>query len=86
MLRAVETLVNSDVNKKVGNHSLRVNGDVYEFIYWDTVICKVNHKDRTYFLDNGGYNTSSTNRAISSYKYHFSKLGYINISEDEKYK
>ena len=86
MLQAVKTLVNSDVDKIIGNHSLKIKGAVHEFIYWDTCICRVNHEDRTYFLDNGGYNTSSTNRAIAGYKYHFSCLGYKNISENEKYK
>lgn len=86
MLQAVKTLVNSDVDKTIGNHSLKINGDIYEFIYHWTCICRVDHKNKTYFLDKGRYNTPSTNRAIWGYKYHFSCLGYKNISEDEKYK
>lgn len=83
MLKAVKALVNHEVIK-TGNHSRESLGDYCEkFIYHWTPICVVNYSNRTFYTDNGGFNTSSTNRAISSYKYYFSNCGYTQVEKGE---
>ena len=79
MLKAVETLLNSEVSKKLGNHQVEIKSDIKYFIYHSTVICKVNTKNKTFIINNGGYNTSSTNRAINDYRRHFSSIGYEEV-------
>lgn len=75
MLKAIEQLVKGQ-RTCVGNHrsneyTNRKGETITAFIYHSTAICKVNSRQRTFTIDNGGYNTQSTNRAISNYRYYF---------------
>ena len=76
-------------NKRIGNHSVEyevVGGEeIRNFIYYDTVICKVNDTKRTYFLMDGGYDTSSTRQALSSYNEVFSEMGYTCLNPKCEY-
>lgn len=82
MMKAIEKLVNREANK-VGNHRVehQEGKDLY-FYYW-TNICIVDHYNRTATVDNGGYATSSTSRAINDYVRHFGRLNY-NIVDKRK--
>ena len=74
MLKAVETLVNANNNKKVGNHAMYFsqNYEVQYFTYHGNIICTVDWKNKTVRLTNCGWNTTSTNRALNDYKRWFS--------------
>lgn len=76
MLKSVENLVNS-TRRVCGNHRVKEYSDnTRVFIYHSTVICTVNDNNRTFNTDNGGWNTSSTTRAINTYKWLFARMGY----------
>lgn len=67
-----------------GNHSTRVEQnikghyiDVYR--YHSTDICKANRNTQTFFIDNGGWDTLSTNRAISDYRKWYYDNGYCEV-------
>ena len=76
MLKSVLALVNSD-SHTCGNHRVKEYSDnTRVFIYHNTVICTVNDNTRTFNTDNGGWNTSSTTRAINSYKQALTEKGY----------
>lgn len=68
-MKAIKQLLNSSTSKTIGNHSkeLSQDGNVIKYIYHVTAIVIVNQLDRTITIDNGGYGTSSTTRAINSY-------------------
>lgn len=70
-MKTVEKLVQADNSKTLGNHRVIINGNKREFIYHSTVICEVDDSNRTFKLDNGGYCTSSTSRALSAYRNEF---------------
>lgn len=77
MLKAVQKCLESSTDRKFGNHgtwwSLPSTGDVIQyFTYHGNVICRVNWTQRTVYLTNAGWDTSSTNRALNDYKRHFS--------------
>lgn len=76
MLKAVINLTNSNSDLNAGNHKVRHEGNERHFIYFRTVICKADDKAKTYTVDNGGYNTQSTTRAINDYKRYFDSKGY----------
>lgn len=84
-MKTVKTLINSERNKTLGNHYVQVvvNKDVRYFYYHSTAICKVNDRNKTFKLDNGGWCTVSTTRAINSYRRNFSELGYKEVDEFE---
>lgn len=83
MLKAVESLISHE-RTKVGNHSRDFIGTYTEkFTYHWTSICVVNHNNCTFYVDNGGWNTSSTNRAINDYKRHFESIGYTLVEKEE---
>lgn len=67
-MQTVKNLSQSDRNKKLGNHRVEIqdNGEKW-FYYYATPIAKVNYSNRTITVDNGGYGTSSTTRAINAY-------------------
>lgn len=84
MLASVEKLLESDKDKKVGNHSVKFNDSTIEFYYFDTAICIQNENERTITIDNGGFFTPSTTRAINCYIKHFKSLGYVIIDKRSK--
>lgn len=67
-MKTVEKLLQADNSKTLGNHQVIVSGNKRKFIYHSTVICEVDDSNRTFKLDNGGYWTSSTSRALSAYR------------------
>lgn len=75
MLKSVEKLINAynAGRKKVtyGNHWMEVDEKEVNFYYHSTAVCTVNNKTGRAVYNNGGWNTSSTNRTISSYKSYF---------------
>ena len=86
MLRANEQIVRV-INTKVGNHSVSTNYvhgcTVKDYIYHSTPICTVNEDRMTFSTDNGGWNTSSTTRAINDYRRYFKSHGYKDLNESE---
>lgn len=80
MLVAISNLVRSDKDMKQGNHSVAHSLGTKRFTYWNTEICTVNTIGKTFSVQNGGYKTVSTTRAINDYRYYFSSLGYTDIS------
>lgn len=78
MLKAQQKLIDSTVNMTIGNHSVKHRGgDVSEYYYHATCVCKVDRANRIVHFDNGGYSTSSTTRTINGYKKYFvDDLGY----------
>lgn len=67
-MQTVKNLSQSDRNKKLGNHRVEIqdNGEKW-FYYYATVIARVNFSNRTITVNDGGWGTSSTTRAINSY-------------------
>lgn len=82
-MKAVEQLVESRYNKSVGNHRvIFVKSDTERnFIYHSTAICVAEDTKLQFMVDNGGYFTSSTRRAISAYRKQFYSLSYTEILE-----
>lgn len=64
---AINKLIASSVNKKIGNHRVVHKNDSVFFYYHQTAIVIINYLDKTIVLDNGGWGTSSTTRAINAY-------------------
>ena len=74
MLKAVENLIyaanTGRKSAKQGNHRMeRASDGRIWYYYHSTAICTV--KDGVAKYDNGGWNTSSTNRAINSYRAYY---------------
>jgi len=60
-------LIHSDRNKKIGNHRLEISENgVRRYYYFNTAI--VTHFGNIIEIDDGGWKTPSTTRAINSYK------------------
>lgn len=68
MLKSVETLWNSWADKKVGNHSKAIYSNCEAYMYHGNRICLVSHEEKTVYLNNCGWATVSTNRAMNDYK------------------
>lgn len=68
----VRKLIKSNRDMKLGNHRVELQGNgEYWYYYYATPIAKVDYVKKIITVDNGGYSTSSTTRAINSYiKYH----------------
>ena len=79
MMRSHEKLVKATKDMHIGNHSVVIKGTKRDFIYFYTVICAVDDEAKTFHCDNGGWNTSSTNRAIGSYRSYFRSIGYDEV-------
>ena len=79
MMRSHEKLVKATKDMHIGNHSVVIRGTKRDFIYFYTVICAVDDEAKTFHCDNGGWNTSSTNRAIGSYRSYFRSIGYDEV-------
>lgn len=70
MLKACEKLLDYNGTKnsmKVGSHRVEKSHNFEKYFYHWTCIYKVLHDERKIIIDNGGYGTSSTTRAINSY-------------------
>lgn len=75
-MKAVENLIKSDRDKKIGNHRKEIAGNTTRYIYHWTAIVTVDEAERTFTTDNGGYGTRSTTCAINDYKRKLSAIGY----------
>ena len=86
MLRAIEQLLSGE-RCRVGNHSVesfnQCGHTINNYIYRSTIICAVNENEKTFRTSNGGWNTSSTTRAINDYRKHFLSRGYKDLNESE---
>ena len=85
MLKAVEQLCRLE-RSRVGNHcveSLNECGHtINNYIYHSTIICAVNENTKMFMTSDGGYDTSSTKRAISSYRKWHESHGYFEVFND----
>lgn len=81
MLASVKKLLETDTDKKEGNHSIKFNEGLVKFYYFDTAICIQDEREKIAIIDNGGYFTPSTTRAINCYIKHFKSLGYTIIDK-----
>ena len=90
MLKSVVNLF--ETNKKVyGNHSRdgwnNENGHISIFMYHGNVVCRIDWNENTCILSNCGWNTSSTNRTLNSYKEyvstHFPHITIIDTRYDK---
>lgn len=80
MLKSVEKLIRGNVGKKIGNHSkVALEGNIVGYKYHDTVICKVIPIDKKIIIDDGGWKTSSTTRAINSYLENFKDFEVVDL-------
>lgn len=71
MMKTVLNLYNSNQDYlKIGNHKVERsnNGNIELYSYHRTVIFAIDKNEKTIVIDNGGWNTSSTTRAINDYK------------------
>ena len=85
MLKAVEQLCKCE-RSTVGNHrveSLNECGHtINNYIYFSTIICAVNENTKMFMTSDGGYDTTSTKRAISSYREWHESHGYFEVFND----
>lgn len=82
-MKAVEQLVERRNNSTIGNHRVIVFRTERHFLYYQTVICVAEDTKLQFMLDNGGYWTSSTRRALSAYRKEFFNQGYTEKLEAE---
>ena len=68
MLKACMKLLNSPKDMKIGNHSAVKTDRFEKYFYYDTCIYKILFDTKEIIIDDGGYKTYSTTRAINSYK------------------
>lgn len=66
-MKVVERLTEATKPMKIGNHSKVFEGGKENFYYHWTVIISIDSLERTITVDDGGFKTSSTTRAINSY-------------------
>lgn len=80
LMKAIETLLRGE-RTRVGNHSAVPTNVGSDYYYHSTPIAKVNDLERIVIINNGGWNTSSTSRAINNYISYFNSYGYSIIDE-----
>lgn len=73
MLKAVENIMESQSNRKFGNHSVvwqaSLHGEMIQYCkYHGNTVCTINWTKNTAVLTNAGWNTPSTNRTLNDYK------------------
>ena len=78
----IDRLVTADKTTRLGNHIAVFTGTEIHYLYHETCICKVDTVNRTFITDNGGWNTTSTTRAINCYKKYYSGIGYTDITKN----
>ena len=85
MLKAVEQLCKAE-RSTVGNHSVESLNEcghtINNYIYYSTIICAVNENTKMFMTCDGGYDTTSTKRAISSYRAWHESHGYFEVFND----
>lgn len=83
-LQAVKQLIEGK-RHKVGNHEVKFFFPVKKrhFYYHWSVICKVDDEKRVFGVSNCGWGTTSTTRAINSYRHELSYLGYKEVKYEE---
>jgi hypothetical protein len=67
-MKSVIKMIKANRNIRQGNHGLEIKGHIRNYYYFWTAIVVVNTLNRTFYTDNGGYNTPSTSRVINAYK------------------
>ena len=75
-MKTVKTLLSATHSRAMGNHHVRITSNLREFAYHNTVICVVNDTFCTYNVNNGGWGTQSTTRAINTYVRELESMGY----------
>ena len=85
MLKAVEQLCRAE-RSTVGNHRVESFSEcghtINNYIYHSTIICAVNENTKMFMTSDGGYDTTSTKRAISSYRKWHESHGYFEVFND----
>jgi hypothetical protein len=79
LMETTKQLLNASKNKTMGNHSVvHINNGAMcrNFTYHYTCIVEANDTKKTFTISNGGYDTNSTNKALSSYIYELESDGY----------
>lgn len=67
-MTAITHLVTTDRNFSIkGNHRKQKDGDFVSFYYYKTIICQT-MPGNTFWANNRGWNTQSTNRAVNAYR------------------
>ena len=98
MMKALEKLVASRANARVGNHAVKhygrmegftahfckvMEGAERAFTYHGNIICMVDDSHRQIFLTHAGWYTPSTSRALNDYRRYFvDGRGYELVDED----
>lgn len=81
-MKTVVNLLNADGDsKKLGSHKMERRGNVRGFIYYSTEICTVDDLSKTFSVQNGGYGTQSTTRAMNAYRKELEYEGYNEIEQ-----
>ena len=77
-MKTIEQLLERRHNARIGNHRVIFVKDFTErhFVYYQTIICVAEDNKERFMLDNGGYDTPSTKRALLAYRREFHILGY----------
>jgi len=84
-MMTVKKLLNACKDRKLGNHRVRIATDMKNavigraFIYHQTTICMVDDRNKLFIVDDGGWKTQSTKRAINAYRKELSNLGYAEV-------
>jgi hypothetical protein len=85
-MKTVQNLLASKGDKRIGNHKREDSFGLEYYIYHQTAICIVNRKTNKFTTQNGGFKTSSTTRAISSYKKELNSIGYEEVGSIKELK
>lgn len=81
-MKGLERLVNSDINRTLGNHMVEVNEveEIRKFKYHYNTVCVVYDSEKTFYLDDCGWGGhSSTTKTLNNYRQYFEGLGYTQI-------
>ena len=63
---------------KCGNHRKQPDGDSASYIYHRTVICQT-MPGNTFWANNRGWNTRSTNKAVNAYRKALTARGFTEL-------
>lgn len=64
-MKCIDKLIDATKNKKIGNHRVEINQMCKKFYYYSTPIAII--QGDILIVDDGGYDTKSTKRAINEY-------------------
>lgn len=81
----VKKLIEAYGDKKLGNHRVEIHEDTVQrwYYYYATPIVKVDYLNETITINDGGWGTSSTTRAINSYLRNLDYLQFTVVDERE---